>query len=115
MKIREIITRLNIAISNSIEKEKYDELKDIIKDLIPYAELEEELGIDLITLFKAMKNGIWIKRTNKFGEVFYDREEVSSFSFYFKEIYVEHECEYQYPYALKDYGVTWALTKEELL
>ena len=83
-------------------------------------DIEEELGIDLITLFKALKDGIWIKKTSSFDEVFYYKEKVSSFSFYFKEIYVEHECEYQYPYALKDYGKTWALdkkdlTKEELL
>ena len=51
-KIREIITELNVAISNGIEKNKYEELKEKIKELLPYADLEETYGIDLITLNK---------------------------------------------------------------
>lgn len=40
MNIREIITELNVIISNGIEKEKYLEIKEVIKKLLDYAELE---------------------------------------------------------------------------
>ena len=42
---------------NIIEQDldRLEELKD----------LEVEIGIDLITLFKALKNGIWIKKKGK--------------------------------------------------
>lgn len=45
MNIREIITELNVIISNGIEKEKYLEIKEAIKKLLAYAELEEQYEI----------------------------------------------------------------------
>lgn len=87
-------------------------------------DIEDELGIDLITLFKAVKNGIWIKfnmqsRTYnwKTGE---DKETGDQINFvkapfktlaeniaYFRRLF---EKEYA-----QNYGKTWALTREELL
>ena len=71
-------------------------------------DIEEELGIDLITLFKALRNGfyykdinekvIFISKHNIFG---YDAR-TSQFDTWFGKIYYD------------DKG-TWALTKEELL
>jgi hypothetical protein len=71
--------------------DKFGELEDI----------EEELGIDLITLFKALKNGIY-------GKVGKNIENILAphFSWHNKEIYI---------FKIQDYGKTWALTKEELL
>lgn len=77
--------------------------------------LEDELGIDLVTLFKALKNGIWVK----FYPLDYYEKETIKFAgkFYFgatfdfdKPIFRFYQREYK----LKDYGKTWALTKEEL-
>lgn len=69
-------------------------------------DIEEELGIDLAILFKAfkaLKNG------------FYDEnEEYHHFSNLFIdniEIFDSYE---KVSFNLKDYGKTWALTKEEL-
>jgi hypothetical protein len=45
MNIREIITELNVIISNGVEKEKYLEIKEAIKKLLAYAELEEQYEI----------------------------------------------------------------------
>lgn len=45
MNIREIITELNVIISNGVEKEKYLEIKEAIKKLLVYAELEEQYEI----------------------------------------------------------------------
>lgn len=45
MNIREIITELNVIISNGVEKEKYLEIKETINKLLAYAELEEQYEI----------------------------------------------------------------------
>ena len=86
-------------------------------------DIEEELGIDLITLFKALKDGI---------NVYYEDEERYKFH---NDLRIEYHktlgwglvyiygscCRNDMPmmldmefYELKGYGKTWALTKEEL-
>ena len=42
MKISEIIAKLNIARSNGCSKEKNEEIKRIVDELLPYEELESE-------------------------------------------------------------------------
>ena len=69
-------------------------------------DIEEELGIDLITLFKALKNGIYTLGNN-------DIEPVVLRMFY-EEPMLVFETDTTEVY-LKGYGKTWALTKEELL
>ena len=74
-------------------------------------DIEEELGINLITLFKALI-GIWVKSTN--GDVYYVGSPYLCFSENEKR-----ELELQFRvgdtwYKIKDHGKTWALTKEEL-
>ena len=67
-------------------------------------DIEEELGIDLITLFKALKDGIYKKgRNNLKGLILYSK--MPMFSFYHKTIDAE---------LIEDYGKMWALTREEL-
>lgn len=73
-------------------------------------DIEEELGIDLITLFKALIKGIWVKSTN--GDVYY----VGSPYLCFTENEIR-ELELQFRvgdtrYKIKDYGKTWALSKK---
>ena len=90
-------TSIHQDISNAIEK--LGQLEDI----------EEELGIDLITLFKALKNGIWIQDLMSLGiqsvSIHYSEEEgIYLYNYFFENCY-----------DFKDYGKTWALTKEELL
>lgn len=76
----------------------------VLSKLKHYEDIEEELGIDLITLFKALKNGIYKKgRNNLKGLILYSK--MPMFSFYHKTIDAE---------LIEDYGKTWALTKEEL-
>lgn len=48
--IREIITDLNVARSNNCSQEKSEEIKKIINDLLPYAELQENKTDGLETL-----------------------------------------------------------------
>ena len=77
-------------------------------------DIEEELGIDLITFFKYM-----------FADKFYVKDKylgiVERLFWSISRNYVE-VVEEKYPYGdctetlnFKDYGKTWALTKEELL
>lgn len=84
----------------------------IITELCEYKTIEEELGINLITLFKALI-GIWAKSTN--GDVYYVGSPYLCFSENEKR-----ELELQFRvgdiwYKIKDHGKYWALTKEELL
>lgn len=66
-------------------------------------DIEEGLGISLITLFKTFKEG-FVDCDNKyhhFTNLYIDDEEI--FDGYERQ-----------PFKLKDYGITWALTREEL-
>ena len=69
-----------------------------------YEDIEEELGIDLITLYKVLDQGIYYKNMYYTGN---DKLYITN-----GEIYNYARDKWVY---LKDYGKTWALTKEELL
>ena len=76
-------------------------LQAIYDKLFDLEDIEEELGIDLLTLFKALKDGVYGKVGNKIEHIL-----APHLSWYYKEIYI---------FKIKDYGKNWALTKEELL
>lgn len=116
-----------------VESDKLGFYKAINK-LGELEDIEDELGIDLIALFKAMKNGIWSKGSfydDKISDTptFIARPEISLCGYY-EEVNDDCEtikreenvwCIYTYDFELqirqtmlKDYGKTWALTKEEL-
>lgn len=87
---------------------------DIIKKLSDLEDIEEELGIGLLTLFNASQQGyIFVK--NVFGEI--NSREIYDIDIYTKIIvyYLEYQPERQFMHqSLYMYGKTWALTKEEL-
>ena len=90
---------------------EHDLFRDIYCKLQYLEDIEEEIGIDLITLFKALKNGIYI---NDGGFV----DEIGNI--YESEIKcIEHWPVWGFTagdsveYAFKDRGKTWALDKEE--
>ena len=84
-------------------------------------DIEEELGIDLITLFKALKDGIWTNQEQWYGD-----EKQGKIRFFQVRLLLEENaigCIYNSMWKgeevirtlyFKDYGKTWALTKEEL-
>ena len=86
-------------------------------------DLKEELGIDLITLVKAIKEGIYIK--NDKGEIVDVSNEPCVLNSYVPtgdwgfEIWGQCPINFRETFTdifrFKDYGKTWALTKEELL
>lgn len=97
-------------------RDTHDEFKKICNELIEYKSLGEILGIDLIVLFKALDSFYCPEFENDkkllsyyvFG---FDNEEL-----FIKLIYSQYDDYYnkEATVALKDYGKTWALTKEEL-
>jgi len=95
-------------ITTTTESEKiYNENQDnIYNKLARLEDIEEELGIELIILFKALKNGVYYRNTQR--EINY--ADKVRLSFAYKTLVVDrHTCKY-----LTDYGKTWALTKGEL-
>lgn len=98
----------------SIMGKKYDLNYGLIKNAIDklgqLEDIEEEFGIDLFILFKALTEGMYVR--NEKMAMIYDIN--------LKEKRFESRCfndygveEYEY-YYFKNYGKTWALTKEEL-
>lgn len=79
-------------------------------------DIEEELGIDLDTLFKALKNGIWVKYSSAIIEHKTWYVHLTGHYIGWKEnsgsLYDNDRVENR---PLKDYGKTWSLNKEELL
>lgn len=75
-----------------------------------YEDIEKELGIGLITLIKAISNGVWVKTKNDISKhltvALKKRHHTKEYLLFYRP--------YSHIY-LKDYGKTWALTKEELL
>ena len=84
-----------------------DAYKSITNKLGQLEDIEEELGIDLLTLFKALKNGVYYRDNQR--EINFAKK--SRLSFGSKTLIVDRHT-YKY---LTDYGKTWALTKGELL
>ena len=79
-------------------------------------DLEDELGIDLMILLKVLINGLYAKFFLENGE-----PNILFNSGRFNEVDKEEKCFVSYfaPHPVhlyfKDYGISWALTKEELL
>ena len=113
----------------AIEEDYYvDETNDVMDRKIKALEdIEEENGFDLITLFKALKDGFYIKYNDKIVHILPDKH--ITINFWYKTInvfippkffidckkgedYLSETIDEEYWF--KDYGETWALTKEEL-
>lgn len=111
--------------AKSLEDEfDMEEVNDVMYiKLKALEDIEEELGIDLYTLFIILKRGQLIckfrpmydpKKTfllsRKINSLYYDG------CYYRLEINEDGDDGYiiEYDVYLKDYGITWALTREEL-
>ena len=96
--------------NDPVENEYKQDLAN--QKLMHLEDIEEELGIDLVTLFKALTSTVYLYHNGELTEceqapclLCFDNE-------YCLEYHFEYDIEQVY---LKDYGKTWALTKEELL
>lgn len=87
-------------------------------------DIEELIGIDLITIWKAIHNGVWVKNHEQgihFISLINWNCEVSKINdklvplFTFSVWAGNSEDADETVYYIKDYGKTWALTEGELL
>ena len=99
------------------KEEKITRIEEALDKLGRYEDIEEEIGIDLITLFKALKNGFWSIDKNKHIYKMKPTEgNGGAMSYYASLDYIITEDTYydEEYFLLKDYGKTWALTREAL-
>lgn len=124
---------MRITVSEKVFKEKNLEVgeiyankqytKKMYKKLADLEDIEDELNIELSVLFKAIKNGVWAKNMEQgihFISLIDWNCEVSKIDGKLKPLYSfnvwdgNEEDADDTIYFIKDYGKTWALTKEEL-
>lgn len=99
------MSRLEDVLEEEIKLYQKD-IKEAYRELRKYNILEAELGIDLLTLFKALKDGIYLKEDNV-GVISFPR---LYFSFDYR-CYCFEICFGNWVVKLKDYGKTWWLKK----
>ena len=94
---------------------EHDLFRDIYCKLQYLENIEEEIGIDLITLFKALKNGIYINDGGIVDEIgnIYESEIKSIEHWPVWGFTIGDDDEMKTLCAFKDRGKTWALDKEE--
>ena len=93
--------------NQDIKKQKFGIIEKDLDQLEEYRKIEEELGVDLITLFKALKDGIYI---NEDCSVYKDciksiEHWPDGWGFISNDDYID--------VLFEDYGISWALDKEE--
>ena len=94
-----------------IKKQKFEIIKKDLDLLEEYRKIEEEIGVDFITLVKMLKDDVYINSggiVDEIGRIY--KEQVKS---------IEHWPVWSFTtddggeYAFKGRGKTWALSKEE--
>ena len=120
MTSKEVLEELRCVLVSHQGTKKYSDifeenlLRPIEKDLDlfeEYRKIEEEIGVDFITLVKMLKDDVYINDGGIVGEIGHIyKEQVKS---------IEHWPLWSFTtddggeYAFKDRGKTWALNKEE--
>ena len=96
--------------NQDIKKQKFGIIEKDLDLLEEYRKIEEELGVDLITLFTALENGVWYKDYKDNDKIKFtdDIEE----NMKCKELIVPAKYTI-IGLKFRDYGETWALDKEE--
>lgn len=100
------MNRLTYKVNDHYYFDNIDELIDASNKLGKLEDIEEELGVDLITLFKCIEYGFYTKYN-------YYPSYCNTFDLETKLIKV-NDCDEHFTLNFKDYGKTWALTREEL-
>ena len=85
---------------------RYELIEDVVDKLGELEDLEEDLGIDLITLFKILKSENIYANGKR-----YDNSNSLS---YMGNSWLIFNHQAKQGFRFKDYGKTWALTKEKL-
>lgn len=110
-----------------MEYEQIENSNACVDKLGKLEDIEDELGIDLTTLFMALKDGFYIKYNGEIIHIFSDKHITINFWYKIINVFIPPkffiDCKkganylsetIDEEYWFKDYGKTWALTKEEL-
>ena len=100
----------NIGYFPAYERETKENYYDLVHKLGVLEDLEEEIGIDLITLFKALKQKFVFHKENVKIELLGIHIKSGELCLYG---FVEDTTHGVY-LSFKEYGKTWVLTREEL-
>ena len=89
----------------------YGVIRKDLDQLEEYRKIEEEIGIDLITLFEALKNGIFVAYDSSFGmankpKIKITKDTATGICYRNKKWYIQED-----ETLIKDYGKTWSLDK----
>ena len=99
-----------------VEALHFKDVDEAYKKLYQLENLEEELGIDLITLFKALKYGVYYYTSQ--NQLTHDYvwlyDNYISVGFREKLSYSFMTCFQKQILLFEDYGVTWAIYRPEL-
>lgn len=99
-----------------VETLHFKDVDEAYKKLYKLENLEEELGIDLITLFKALKYGVYYYTSQ--NQLTHDYvwlyDNYISAGFREKLSYSFMTCFQKQILLFEDYGVTWAIYRPEL-
>lgn len=119
------LTYKNHKIEISKNRKQFEkDVKTLCEKLGQLEDIEEELGIDLITLFKAIMNDglVYIKFDDNLSKCFngnnifvVDIGICCKWNFKCYPYFTIPFGTFEVTFYLRDYGKTWALTKEELL
>ena len=97
-----------------INRGNYGRITDdmIFNKLGQLEDIEEELGIDLITLFEALKKGIFVSYDSSFGmankpKIKITKDKATGICYRNKKWYIQED-----ETLIKDYGKTWSLDKK---
>lgn len=90
----------------------YEKTFNVFNKLGKLEDIEEKLGIDISTLFEALQNGVWCKECGFPVEHFDVRGIENDGLALISNICSYCDCDFTVYY--KEYGKTWAMTKEEL-
>ena len=106
-------------LSSNREIENYvnTDLTLAIDKLGKLEDIEEELGIDLITLFKALKNGVYHFASD--GVLIHDYGWLED-NYFYPEPHDKLSCSFRSNYEdelfyFKDYGKTWSIDKKDFM
>ena len=107
--------------------ERYYLIENAVDKLGELEDLEEELGISLLILFKALKNGFYIKYNGDIVHILPNKHITINFWYNIINVFIPPkffiDCnkgesylskEIEEEYWFKDYGKTWALCEEDL-
>ena len=104
-----------------MEYEQIENSNACVDKLGKLEDIEEQLGVDLITLFKALRNGIWTNQEQCYGD-----EKQGKIRFFQVRLLLEENAvgcihnsmwkgkEVIRTLYFKDYNKTWALDKQTL-